>query len=203
MNRLRAGEFTAEWIYQLIQNRGPLATTLMQVQDLEGAALGVQAALTADPSQVNAVLEKQERIAQLALLAVARLARVELPVARIAQLLTSDDKTLVDASELYLEANDSPGARVELLKHLSGKATILGARLNFDPGHFTFGGFDKTEKKLRDSVLRDDGPREILALLSEGYWGSDGQRVILVEKDRAFLRAEDGNGRMREREVRE
>jgi hypothetical protein len=201
VERLRAGEFTANWVAQLIERRQRLATPLAQVRDLAGAALGVQAALTADSAFIDRALENQDRLAQLALLAVARLARVALPVTPIAQLLSSDDQALVHAAELYLETNDSPAARTELLRHLSGKATILGARLNFDPGHFTFGGFDKTENKLRESVLRDDGPREIIAFLSEGYWGSDGQRVIFVEENRAVLRADDGNGRTREREV--
>jgi DNA-binding transcriptional ArsR family regulator len=201
VDRLRAGDFTAEWVKQLVEQRKRLAAPLTEVHDLTGAALGIQAALTADPTLVNRVLEKQDRLAQLALAAVARLARVELPITTIAILLTSQDQTLARAAELYLEANDSPEARAELLRRAPGAAKILGARWWFDPGHVTFGAFDETEKKLRDLVLKEKGPEAIYALLSEGYWGGDGQRALVVENGKTILHGDDGNGRTRECEV--
>ena len=201
IDRLRAGNFTADWVKQLVEQRKQLAAPLTEVHDLTGTALGIQAGLTEDPALVNRVLETQDRLAQRALLAVARLARGELPIRPIAVWLTSQDQTLVRAAESYLEANDSREARTELLHRAPGTAKILGARWWFDPGHFTFGAFDETEKRLRNLVLKEKGPETIYALLSEGYWGGDGQRVLVVENGKTVLRGDDGNGRTRECEV--
>lgn len=201
VDRLRTSDFTADWVKQLIEQRERLGAPLAQVRDLSGAALGIQVALTADSSLIVAVLEKQDRLAQLALLAVGRLARVELPITPVASWLVSKDPTLARAAELYLEANDSREARTELWRRAPGTARILGARWWFDPGHVTFGAFDETEKKLRDLVLKEKGPEVIYALLSEGYWGGDGQRILAVENGKTILRGDDGNGRTRECEV--
>jgi hypothetical protein len=201
--RLRSGQLTVDWVKQLIEHRTRLVEPLSKVRDLAGVALGIQAALTADAGLVNQVLESKDRAAQLALLAVARLARTELPISSIARWLASEDQQIARAAELYLEANDSPEARTEIWRLAPGTAKILGARWYFDPGHFTFGAFDETESKLRDAVLSKKGPAATYALLSEGYWGGDGQRVLFVENGKTILRGDDGNGRTRECEIPE
>jgi hypothetical protein len=203
VDRLHAGDFTVDWVKQLIDQRTRWAEPLQKVRDLKGLALGIQAALTVDPGLINQVLAGQDRFARLGMLAVARLARVELPLVPIANWLKSEDQQLARAAELYLEANDSAEARTEIWRLAPGAAKILGARWYFDPGHFTFGAFEETESKLRDAVLRKKGPEAIYALLSEGYWGSNGQRVLFVENGKTILRAADGNGRTRECEIPE
>ena len=198
VDRLRSGNVTANWLKQVIAHRKQLARPLSEVGDLEGIALGVQAAITGDSSSIDSVLGKRDRFAQLSLLACARLERVDLPVEPIAQWLRSDDKLLARTADSYLEANDSPVAREQLWKAAPEDARILGARWYFDPGHFTFGAFDKTEKELRDAIRREKGVEAIYALLSEGYWGGNGQRALFVERGKTILRADDGNGRTRE-----
>jgi HEAT repeat protein len=200
---LRRGDFTVEWVKELVDQRTRWAEPLLKVRNVEGLALGIQAALTVDPGLINQVLARQDRFARLGMLAVARLARVELPLGPIANWLASEDQQLARAAELYLEANDSAQARTEIWRLAPGAAKILGARWYFDPGHFTFGAFDETESKLRDAVLGKKGPEAIYALLSEGYWGSNGQRVLFVENGKTILRAADGNGRTRECEIPE
>jgi hypothetical protein len=203
VDRLRSGDFTADWVKQLIEQRTRLAEPLSKVHDFSGAALGIQAALINESNLVNHVLDSSDRLAQLALLAVARLGRIELPVATIANWLSSTDQQLARAAELYLEANDSAEARAQIWRLAPGAAKILGARWYFDPGHVTFGAFDQTEAKLRDAVLGKNGPDAIYALLSEGYWGGNGQRVLFAEHGKTILRGDDGNGRTRECEIPE
>lgn len=201
VDRLRSRDFTADWVKQLIEQRTRLVEPLSKVRDLEGLALGIQAALTVDPGLINQIIASQDRLARLGMLAVARLARVELPLESIANWLAAEDQQVARAAELYLEANDSAEARTQLWRLAPGTARILGARWYFDPGHFTFGAFEETESKLRDAVLARKGPEAIYALLSEGYWGSKGQRILFLENGKTILRGHDGNGRTRECEI--
>src|SRR5262249_16012244 len=68
-----------------------------------------------------------------------------------------------------------------------GEALILGARQEFDPGHYSFGNFDRMENELSDEVRKPDGDDEIFALLSAGYWGDAGQIVIRLRHGKAEL----------------
>jgi len=121
------------------------------------------------------------------LLAGARLIREPLPVARVGRLLKKTARDVPLAAERYLEGEDSPAARRLVYDRHPGEALILGARQEFDPGHDTYEAFDAWEKRLRDEVLGKDGPEEIYALLSAGYWGNDGQRVVRIRGGRAEL----------------
>ncbi|UCC31638.1 MAG: hypothetical protein JSU86_05040 [Phycisphaerales bacterium] len=67
------------------------------------------------------------------------------------------------------------------------KNTITGARQVGDPGHFSYGQFDAWEKRLLDNVHRPDGPEEVYGLLTAGYWGDKGQRVVEVRGPKAVL----------------
>lgn len=195
--RLRAGSITADWVERLVEARAKLTPIVEGIPDLEGTALGVQAAVTSNAALVDAVLDGEDAMAKQVLLATARLARVSLPLDRIAALLVAPDKRLAKAADLYLEANDTSAAREAIWSHELNNARILGRTPGFSAERWR-GPIAEAEESLRQLVLRDDGPEEIFALLSEGTWGGRGQRALLAYKDRAVVRCDDGNGRSRE-----
>lgn len=200
-DRLRAGSITADWVEQLVASREKLSTALGALSGLRGTALGVQAALRLDKTRHDAVLQGGDVLAQRALFATARLGRVSLPIAASARLLDSGDKELANAAELYLEADDSATAREAIWTHHPNEARIVGGSPGFYGDSFR-GSISEREKSLTDIIRRNDGPEEIFALLSEGTWGGRGQRSLLAYKDRAVVRCDDGNGRVREQNLR-
>lgn len=201
VDRLHKRDLTAAWVQELIKARAKLAGPLGQIRDLHGAALGVQAGVTGEDSLVRVVLQGTDRVAQRALLAVARLGRVELPIPSVAQLLKATDEKLVHASELYLQGIDTAPAREALWKHWPRRARILGYP-HYAEGDWR-GDIYKSESHARDLVLRRDGPEEIYALLSQGTWGGRGQSLLLRYRDHVVLRQDEGNGRARQRVVSE
>jgi hypothetical protein len=198
-DRLRSGELTAAWIKQLVETRAKLSAPLAEVRDLNGAALGVQAGVTGRPDLIQAVNSGNDPIATHVLLAVARLGRVELPIAPVEKFLTSSDKHLAKAAELYLEANDSAPAREALWSHSKNQARVLG--YPHSSGDVWKGDIYRSEDEARELVLASGGPREIYALLSEGTWGGRGQALLLRYEDRVILRRNQGNGRFQEHEL--
>ena len=187
---LRSGESSAPWVQQLVEARAKVSDSLLQVHDLKGAAAGVQAGVTGDPALVQTILSGNDQQALRALLAVARLARADLAIPEVAKFLQAPEKSVVQAAELYLEANDSAPAREALWAHFKDQARILGAP---DFGDWA-GGIHGSELRAQNLVNSKDGPREILALL-----GNDS--FLLIYLDRIKLLVDDGNGRSQEREV--
>ncbi len=198
-DRLRSGELTAAWVQQLVETRAKISVPLVQVRDLKGAALGVQAGVTGEPALIQAVISGDDHVATRVLLAVARLGRVELPIAPVEKFLTSSDKDLAKAAELYLEANDSAPARDALWAHSKNQARVLGYPHSSEA--IWKGDIYRSEAEARDLVLGAGGPKEIYALLSEGTWGGRGQALLLRYDDRVILQRDDGNGRFQEREI--
>ena len=174
---------------------------LQQMTREGGALAGFAAAILADTDVCQRLLAGDDLVARQMLLACARLVRTPLPVADAGRLLDKGDVLLTLAAERYLESEDSAAARKLVLARHPAEALILGARMGFDPGHITFGAFDNIENHLRKEVLRQDGPEEVVALLSEGYWGSAGQRIIRVTGTKATLVVERGNGKRLLREL--
>lgn len=197
--RLRSGELTAPWVQQLVEARATVSDSLVQIRNLEGAALGVQAGVTGNSALVQTILSGNDQLALRALLAVARLGRIELPIAPVEKFLTASDKHLAKAAELYLEANDSAPAREALWAHSKNQARVLG--YPHSSGAVWKGDIYRSEDEARALVLASGGPQEIYALLSEGTWGGRGQALLLRYEDRAILRRNQGNGRFQEREL--
>lgn len=172
---------------------------LRKIVPAGGTPAGIAAILLQDDATVARILRGDDRKAQRAMLACARSVRHPLPVKTVAGLLDVNDIALQTAAARYLESEDSVEARSALLGRTRGRARILGARMGFDPGHNTYPAFDVIEDSLRDLVLGPDGPREVLALLSAGYWGDDGQRIVCIYEDRTEFMIDDGSGRQRYR----
>lgn len=197
IRRLREGDFPAEWLRELIDAKTQFATAFKETSDLAGVAAGIQVAIIANPEAIKRILAGDDPKSKLALLACARVKRLELPIPEVSAFLDGQDKDLVSAADHYLEVLDTPVARQELQKRSRGQARVLGSQLNFSAFEMEKGEISKSERKLRDLVLSPDGPDEIYALLSEGNFGGDGQRALLVYKDHALIHRIDGNGRTR------
>ncbi|HKB37544.1 MAG TPA: hypothetical protein VKD72_13940, partial [Gemmataceae bacterium] len=191
LRRMGEGQADVATLQQALYRRNSLRATvageLRALGDKPGAGRGWAAILLGDARQAAAILDGTDEEAQLTLLAGARLIREPLPVAKVGRLLKKTARDVPLAAERYLESEDSSAARRLVYDRHPGEALILGARQEFDPGHDTYEAFDAWEKRLRDEVLGKDGPEEIYALLSAGYWGNDGQRVVRIRGGRAEL----------------
>lgn len=194
--RLLKGHLSAEWVWRLlesapsIENAPAVSQAIIAVADRDGEAA---AKLLADT----------ESNAQAMLLACARLKRLALPVKAVQPLLSSEHILLKRAALLYLEALDTAEARRIVWSHFPGEAHILGARMGYDPGHFTFGAFNHLEDMLRQRVLAKDRPEEIHALLTAGYWGDAGQLWVEKRSNGPWLVNADGQGRQRVRKLKQ
>lgn len=183
------------------------------------AALGIATCILNNNGDYDAVLAGDNAEAKTAMLACARLVRADLPVNSVTPYLGSADKTLATAAERYLEANDSPEARMAVLARHPGKARVLGSRISFAPGDearakssrylqplfasvpgayiyasymldSTSEDLEDTEKRLRKEVLENE---ELL-----GMYGYD-SNYIRIYKDKAVFSWEDDEARYYER----
>jgi hypothetical protein len=178
-----------------------VADELRALKDRPGSVRGWAAILSGDAAREAEVLDGADQAAQTALLAGARLIRESLPVAKVGRLLKKGVGDLALAAERYLECEDGPAARQLVYDRHPGEALILGARQDFDPGHDGYEAFDTWEKRLTDELLGKDGPEEIYALLSDGYWGNAGQMVIHIRGDKAELSVHGGEKQSRVRSL--
>jgi HEAT repeat protein len=205
VQQLRTGRADAKAIAAALDRRegtrNHVARELAKLASEGGLAAGVATTILGDPTAAALLLSSDDPTARMGLLASARLVGKELPVAEVGELLKDQDLLVSLAAERYLEAHDSAEARVLLLRHHTGQARILGARMSFDPGHATYGVFDELEENLRQEILGQDGPHEIYALLSAGYWGGRGQRFIRVHDGSASFSVCPDPARCHERDL--
>ena len=147
-----------------------------------------------EPERALAILTGSDLKAQASLLACARVLGIPLPVSQVGGLLQNRDESLSHAADAYLRTEDSPAARKFVLSRHPDEAIIIGARQRGDPGHHTYGKFDKFEQKLQKEILAQDGPSEIFAMMGTSYWdqGEGHQIVIYVRGDSAKLTVRDG-----------
>ena len=199
--RLRSGDLTANWVVALLESKSRLSEYLKRVTGLRGLSGGVQIALTRDESLIKNLLASDDTEAKRALMACGRVGRVDLPLSEVTELLRSPNTPLGHAAFRYLQGNDTPEARAELRKSGTISRDVSGTELNYSAHPTSEGDISLSEQRLRNSFAAHDPPREIYALLSEGNFGGDGQRVIFVYDNRTVIRRSDGNGRMREREL--
>jgi hypothetical protein len=196
LRRISDGKADVNTLETALQRRRSLranvASDLRRLEQKPGAVRGCAALLAGDLQQEIAVLEGADQAAQIALLAGARLIREPLPVDKVGRLLKKDAKDLALAAERFLESEDSPEARQLVQDQHPGEVLILGAREHFDPGHNTYEQFDDWEKRLREEIRAKDGPEEVYALLSAGYWGNAGQLVIRIRRRQAELSVHGG-----------
>lgn len=199
LGKLAQAQIDAKALGSLMERRKSLLKNLpdalVKLTEKQGWVKGSGAALLGDEQVSMAILSGTDREAQRALLACARLVRMELPVPLVGELLKSPDGGLVTAAELYLEAEDSAQARALVQGAHPGDVRVFGARMGFDPGHNTYGTFDQLEKQLAEELSGENAPDEVLGLLTDGYWGGAGQRIVRVRGGKAELVLTDDSAR--------
>ena len=94
---------------------------------------GIAACLLDNEADYSAVFGGENPEAKAALFACARLIRAKISVHEAAKYLSSSDKRLAKAAELYLESEDSPEARTIVLSLHPDGSKILGATTAFWP----------------------------------------------------------------------
>jgi hypothetical protein len=185
----------AEAIQRRVALRDNLRVELQGLASVAGAAQGIGAVLLDDPTLAQGILNSEDQPAQIALLAGARLTQMALPVELVGPFLRHKNSLLTRAAETYLLVEDSKEARDLLWQTYPNQAFITGWRETYYVGDF-FQGLIKHEEKLRDEVLKENGPREILAFLRNL---PDQGVVVRIYSDKATCTEYEDAARYRER----
>jgi hypothetical protein len=197
--RLRNGKVTSDWIEQLLSRRTSLEKVLRDVTGLHGLPLGLQAALSGDEMQCKNVLAGNDREAQCALLACARLTGGALPVDLVAILMNGPDRLVSRAAILYLIAIDSKETQAALKTAKTGRhyisGEVNGAVVRDNVLMPMVGG----EKEASDWIKKSPAGSEIFSLGLGCAWGGGSDCLLLHSAKEDMLRCFDGNGRVRER----
>ncbi|MES0492085.1 MAG: HEAT repeat domain-containing protein [Leptospirales bacterium] len=122
----------------------------------------------------------------MAILAIAGVTREEFPNEVLLKIDISD-KGVKKALRFYLKKMDTLQSRKLVKIIFSDEYNIFGKRMDFDPGHNTFGPFTQMENQLSQDVRLKNGPDEVYALLSAGYWGDVGQIVVEIYKEKIVV----------------
>lgn len=201
IRRIGNGSADSGTITQALQRKEKmtegLRTELQGLASVEGAAQAVGAVLLNDPALAQGILNSEDEPAKIALLACSRLTQTALPVELVAPLLNHKNQLLMQAAETYLLAEDSREARDLLWQRHPNEAFVTGWRENFWYG-MNFESLTKTEDQLRGELLKENGPIEILALLSN--LGNQGI-VLRIYSDKAVFTQHEDAARYRERTV--
>lgn len=199
---MRIGEGTAEvkTIAEALKRRVNLRETLLSelqgLASVSGTGQGIGAVLLEDQSLAHGVLDSQDQPAQIALLACSRLTVMPLPVELVGPFLSNKNSLLALAAERYLLNEDSKEAQLLLLQHNQNKAYVTGWGENSEYGSFE--QVAKTEAKLRDELLKENGPIEIIAVL---VGSGSANRVLRVFPDKIVYTYYEDAARYRERVV--
>lgn len=223
LRRIGSGEADVEMITNVIWRADELRTTnaadISSLSAAGGFGRSIAACLAEGDAEALSQLRQPDKVAKAAVLACARIARINLPVDEIAELMNDKDATLALAADRYLESEDSVEGRTLYLAKHPGEARILGARLEFVPfdverpksGKTTeifsqsgdFSPYSTTqiarfEHSLREELLGNPDLTAVFALVSNS---SAGHMVVRVYKDRILYTSYDDPARYRERQL--
>jgi hypothetical protein len=202
IRRINNGSADSGTIAEAIQRKDKmqegLRAELQGLASVAGAAQGIGAVLLNDPTLAQGVLNSEDEPAQIALLACSRLTQTALPVELIGPLLRRKNELLLQAAETYLLADDSPEARDLLWQRHPNEAFVTGWRENFMYGAYNYEALVKSEDQLRAELLKENGPTEIIAFVSN--FGSQGS-VLRIYPDKAVYTEHEDPARYRERTV--
>lgn len=178
LNDVKMGKADINAIVKLLSIRKELREK--QINDIyairsggTSLALGLSACLLETQGDFDALLVSENWEAKAAMFGCARLIRAALPVNIVAQNLSSPNRPLALAAELYLEAEDSPQARQIILAKYPNEAKILGATTHFGNS----GGAENNQfvQALFQSVNN-------LSWFNEYYLGDDSANIVETEK---------------------
>lgn len=202
INRIATGSADAETIANALGRRYKLREKLgMELQVLlraDGIAPAIGSVMLDNDALAQTILSSGDQQAQIALLASARLTQTSLPVEVIGPMLKSKNALLAQAAERYLLAEDSDEAQTLLWKQHPDEAFMTGWRENIQFIDDNFDTLEKKEEQLRRELLKENGPVEIFALVSNGY---ENHRVLRVYSDRAVYTHYEDAARYRERVI--
>jgi hypothetical protein len=202
IRRIGNGSADSATIVEALQRKEKMSeglrTELQGLASIEGAAQGVGAVLLNDPALAQGILNSEDRTAQVALLACSRLTQMPLPVEMVDKLLDHKDSLLTLAAETYLLAEDSAPAREMLWQRHPNQAFVTGWRENTFYSGINFQVLVKGEDELRAEVLKENGPIEILAYMSNL---TDQGKILRIYADKAVFTEYEDPARYRERTV--
>ncbi|MGB5014094.1 MAG: hypothetical protein WBO68_08680 [Pyrinomonadaceae bacterium] len=182
---------------------------------------GIAACILDEEAAYAAILDSDEVIAKTAMFACARMIRGVLPIAKVAESLSSTNKRLVTAAERYLESEDSPEARALVLARYPNEARITGASSAFyvdgAPDSYSeylyllyasigdnslyngWGGGESTDIKAIEKHLQDE-VKKTPDLLGVYYYDVN---YIRIYSDRVLFSWDEDENRYRERPLTE
>jgi hypothetical protein len=202
IRRINNGSADSNTVTEALQRKDKLQeglrAELQGLASVAGAAQGIAAVLLNDPTLAQGVLNSEDEPAQIALLACSRLTQTTLPVELIGPLLRRKNALLLQAAETYLLAEDSPEARDLLWQRHPNEAFITGWRENIMYGAYNYEALVKSEEQLRAELLKENGPTEIIAMVSN--FGTESS-ILRVFADKAVYIEHEDAARYRERTV--
>lgn len=124
----------------------------------------------------------------------------EQPPAAIAAAMDHPAILVKRAAMMWATETTDPAVRTAILARLPGQMPILGRLPGWDPGHTTQHEFARMEDSLRAWFRQAEPPRRLHALVSAGYFGDAGQRIIEERDDhvRLYLYPDDDRYRCRD-----
>ena len=189
-------------IRQLILHRDKLQNTvrgeLTSLSNRGGNAAGIVAVLLSDKANQQSILRGQDRNAQYALLACARVAREVLALDMVSELYRRRDELVRLAAERYLETIDTSESRAVIFAAHPNDAVILGGRYTFDPRN---DDWFKWEARLREEVKNPGGPDEIFAMGLRVGDQIDKGAVLRWRGDKATITKHQDQAREESREL--
>ena len=227
LDQVKTGTADVKIIIKLLTKREELRQRvpgeLSAMRLMDGLPRGLSAAISEDTAAMIGVLGQADAETQAAVLAGARLLRIDLPVQTVGALLDSPNKLLALAAARYLESEDSPPARTLVLSKHADEVRLLGARQAFVPddeknffqlreelsemfesvngSNYYVPDYEeliKTETKLRDEIKQNADLQAVFALFGNE---DKGQKVVRVFKDRIVFTSYEDTARYRERNL--
>lgn len=204
-NQILEGTANITTLANALQERDIIAAKheqdLKKLVQKDGAFAGIAIAILKNLSGIADLLHENDVEAKRAMLGCLRYLRIPIPLNLVSKVLRESDMALVNAAELYLQAIDTLEARNMLLSRAKGSITIVGRFPGYDAGHYSNDSFEEIEKWLIAEMEKNKGLDEIIALLSAGYWGDAGQRIIRISGSRAVFNIHENTAYVLERQL--
>ena len=224
---VKSGKADIPVILKLLTNRNDLQkrvpSELSAMRTIDGLSRGLSAVIAEDQSEIYNILKNSDAATQIVTLAGARLIQIKIPVAVVAPLLSSPNKTLALAAERYLEAEDSIEARSLIMAKYPAEVRLLGARKVFlandekdflayqEPLSQLFQSVNgtgisfwddselvKTENALRDEMKNNSDLQAVFALIENK---TEGDMIVRLFKDKIVFTSYENEAFYRERNL--